>query len=244
MLRTLNHLVGHRISAKDGDIGHADDFLFDDQEWTIRYLVVDTGNWLPGRKVLLTPDSFSTPEWGAKTISTNLTKQQIESSPPLTESEPVSRELKNRIAEETPWTPYLSMSMAGGAVQLAVPKEEARTAEDATANTLRSVSEVMGYEVSASDGEVGVVVDFIGEETDWKVRYFVVDTGSWLPGRKVLLSPSWISEIQWADRKVTTDLNQEVIEASPTFDPYAPVNREYELRLFDFYGRPAYWSDS
>lgn len=243
MLRTLNHLIGYKMSAQDGEIGHAADFLFDEEQCTIRYLVVDTGNWLPGRKVLLAPESISTPDWDSKTIAAKLTKAQIESSPPLSDHEPISRDLESRIAQHFQWTPYFSMSMVGGAIPQAVPTETARLAEEATTNTLRSATEVMGYQISASDGEVGHVADFIGEDTDWTVRYFVVDTGNWLPGRKVLLSPSWIAAIQWADRKVTTDLNQEIIEASPTFDPHAPVNREYESSLFDYYGRPAYWLD-
>ena len=57
MLRRMRDLKGLAIGARDGDIGAANDFIFDDKAWTIRYLIADTSRWLPGRKVLISPSS-------------------------------------------------------------------------------------------------------------------------------------------------------------------------------------------
>lgn len=46
MLKNIQSLQGHKLSANDGEIGHVADFLFDDQTWAIRYLVANTGSWL------------------------------------------------------------------------------------------------------------------------------------------------------------------------------------------------------
>jgi hypothetical protein len=101
---------------------------------------------------------------------------------------------------------------------------------------------VIGYHIQATDGEIGHVEDLIADDDSWVIRYMVVDTRNWLPGRSVLVSPAWIGEVSWASRKVYVDMSRENIRNSPEFDPAAPVNREYELRLYDYYGRPKYWT--
>lgn len=107
---------------------------------------------------------------------------------------------------------------------------------------LRSTREVIGYHIQANDGGIGHVDDFIAGGEDWVIRYMIVDTRNWLPGRKVLVAPTWVKRVDWAKRDVYVDLSRETIENSPEFDPSAPVNREYELRLYDYYGRPRYWT--
>jgi hypothetical protein len=100
---------------------------------------------------------------------------------------------------------------------------------------------VEGYHIEARDGSIGHVEDFIIDDDRWEIMYLVVDTKNWLPGRRVLVSRLWIDEVSWLGSKVTVDLTKEVIEKSPEFDPSAPVNREYEEVLYDYYGRPKYW---
>jgi hypothetical protein len=100
---------------------------------------------------------------------------------------------------------------------------------------------VIGYHVQAKDGMTGHVEDLIADDESWSIRYLVVDTHNWLPGRKVLVDPSWADQVEWAERKVYVDMTREMVNNSPEFDPSAPVNREYEVRLYDFYGRPEPW---
>ena len=106
---------------------------------------------------------------------------------------------------------------------------------------LRSVKEITGYNIQAIDGSIGHVDEFIADERDWTIRYIVVDTRNWLPGRKVLIAPWMINDLTWAGQNVHVELSCEQIENSPPYDPQAPVNREYEEVFYDYYGRPVYW---
>ena len=106
---------------------------------------------------------------------------------------------------------------------------------------LRSVREVSGYHLAATDGELGHVEDFILDDETWSIRYVVIDTRNWLPGRQVLISPSWVREVDWGLRKVSVDMTKQQVKDSPEYDPKMPINREYEARLYDFYGRTRYW---
>ncbi|MEA1949248.1 MAG: hypothetical protein U9N83_18340 [Thermodesulfobacteriota bacterium] len=106
---------------------------------------------------------------------------------------------------------------------------------------LRSVKKLYNYVLEAEDGEISRCKNFLFDDEHWTVRYMVADTGKWLPGRKVLVAPVWINSIDWAENRVNIDLTTEAVKNSPEYDPSAPVNREYEVQLYDFYGRPKYW---
>jgi sporulation protein YlmC with PRC-barrel domain len=243
MLRSINHLRGYSICAKDGDIGEVDDFLFDDQSWAIRYLVVDTGNWLIDRPVLVLPASLDVPDWETETLTVKLTRKQIEDSPPLAMDEPVSRQKEAELHRYYGLPGYWALQTpilypdAGKEKGTDMAADE----QDDSNPHLRSVTEVSGYNIRATDGEIGHVDDFIVEDESWIIRHIIVDTRNWLPGKKVLVSPTWIESVDWNIRRLSVDLKRETIEQSPEFDPSEPVNREYEIRLYDYYGRPRYW---
>jgi hypothetical protein len=86
------------------------------------------------------------------------------------------------------------------------------------------------------------VEDFIFYDATWTIRYMVVDTGNWLPGKKVLVPPRWIERVSWAESVVEVDLKRETIKNAPEWDPDTPITREYEERLYGYYGRPTYWA--
>lgn len=248
MLRSLNALKGYHIAATDGEVGKVHDFFFDDEFWIVRYLVVDTGHWLPGRKVLLTPGVLHRPEWRGLVVRVNLTREQVQDSPDIDTDKPVSRQQELELHRHYGWPyywPYPGI-MPGFVAPVPPPDaEEGRGSaegKDKRDPHLRSVREVTGYHVQASDGEIGHVEDFIADDESWTVRYLVVATRNWLPGRSVLVSPYWVaSAISWAERKVNIIMTRENIRNSPLFDPAGLVNREYETRLYDYYGRPGYW---
>ena len=102
---------------------------------------------------------------------------------------------------------------------------------------LRSTSEVKGYSIHATDGDIGEVEDFIVDDTTWSIRYLIVDTGNWLPGKKVLLSPGWIKEIKWETSAVYVDIPVNNIKNSPEYDPSQPLSETYENDLFHYYGK-------
>jgi hypothetical protein len=254
VLRSLKEISGYRILATDGDIGKVNDFFFDDEIWALRYVVVETGSWLlGGRKVLLVPSVVEQPEWDTQTLPVRLNKDQVKDSPEIDSDKPVSRQAEMELHEHYNWMPYWVVPPYGITTPFA-PKEmeredveeekqgEKRVLEGERSNPhLRSVNEVTGYHIQALDGEIGHVEDFIADESNWFIRYMVVDTRNWLPGRKVLIPPDWIERVSWKDAKVTFDLPKELIKNSPEYDPAAPVNRQYEDILYDYYGRPKYW---
>lgn len=128
----------------------------------------------------------------------------------------------------------------------AAPGEEAAEAqEDASIEDphLRSADEVIDYRIQALDGEIGHVDDFVADDIAWIIRYMVVDTGKWLSGQRVLLAPQWITEVEWAGARVHVGMDKESIENSPEYDPSRPINREYQVQLYDYYGRPVYWDE-
>jgi hypothetical protein len=243
MLRSLKDFRGYRIHATDGNIGKVHDFFFDDEFWILRYVVVDTGHWLPGRKVLLTPGVLADPDWRQRAFNVALTREQVRSSPDVDTDRPVSRQHEIHLHEHYGWPFYWAPSGDLVGPIMPAPAVEQSPPTQPGDPHLRSVREIIGYDVEADDGEIGCVDDFIAGCENWTVRYLVVAIRKWLPGRKVLISPQWlVGPISWAGRTVKIILSRESIRNSPNYDATAPVNREYEGQLHDFYGRPRYWS--
>jgi hypothetical protein len=251
MIRSMKDLTKYSFQAKDGDAGRVHDFYFDDVTWTVRYLVVDTGRWLPGRLILLSPLAIGDIDWKTRHVHLDVTKKDIEKSPDVAQDQPVSRQAEIALHEHYGWPPYWAAAPAAMGAPTVMPaappspKEEAREKGSATATAddphLRSVLEVTGYDIQATDGSLGMVSDFVCEDGSWIIRYLVIDTRKWLPGRKVLVSPEWTERIDWDKNDVVVDMSREEIQHSPPFDPDAPINRQYEERLYDFFGRPKYW---
>jgi hypothetical protein len=230
MLRSISTLYDYAIRARDGDIGHVHDFLFDDNLWLIRYLVADTGNWLPGRQVLLSPLSPGRPDWRRQIFPVELSQEQVENSPPISADQPVSRQIEADLYAYYGWRPYW---LGGARAMLNTLQYQAQQgaskAEEGDPN-LRSTREVRGYHIQATDGEVGHIDDFIANDESWTIHYLVVDTRNWLQGKRVLIAPAWVTKVDWVEKLVYLDLRRKTIEKSPEFDPEVPVNREYEMR--------------
>ncbi len=249
MLRSVREITGFKIRGTDDQIGHLHDLLFDDKSWTVRYLVVDTGKWLPGRKIVLSPVSVKAPEWEDAVIPVMLSVKQIEDSPGISEHEPVSRQNELELIKYYNWPLYWDLSSVNVpemnflAAQEVARQEMEEKKESGDENPhLRSSGEVRGYHIQAPDGDIGHVEDFLVEDESWMLRYIVVDTRDWLPGgKKVVISPAWIQEIDWALSQVKVDLPKEKIRNSPEYDASAPVKRGYEEKLHEHYGRPKYW---
>jgi hypothetical protein len=237
----MKELYGYNIRAIDGEIGMVHDFYFDDRFWKIRYMVVDTSKWLSGRKVLISPVALGEPNWKEKMFPVSLNKEQIKNSPETDEDKPISRQHESELHEYYSWPFYWDYEAIANVGRMVSSQAEKKTATEEKDPHLRSTREVDGYNIQTTDGEFGHVEDFVVEDDNWIIRYMVVDTRKWLPGKKVLISPSWVEKISWSDAEVYVDLSQEKIKDSPEFNPRQPVNRDYEERLYDFYGRPKYW---
>ena len=253
MLRAVSEMKGLNIAATDGDIGSVKDFYFDDLTWTMRYLVVDTGSWLPGRQVLISPMSIRRST--ADQVFLGLTKDEVENSPPVDTDKPVDRQQETTLSQYYRYPYYWEGPYRWGTVAYpgapftpapAVPPDtvaqelEARERESADPH-LRSARDVAGYYIEAVDGDMGHVEDFLIDDQAWAIRYMIVDTRNWLPGKKVVVSPEWIRQVSWTDSRVYVDLPCEQIKAAPEYDPIGPFEREYETRLLEHHGRRKYW---
>lgn len=245
MLIATSKVLGTALEGVDGNLGTIKDLYFNDLLWTVRYFVVDTGTWLPGRKVLLSPTEVQSVDWPARMVQVPQTKDEIKDSPSIDTDKPVSREHEFELARYFNWPVYWEPDVVSSPTPVGVDVVPTKKAEQrATAGErwlLRSANEVTGYYIKAKDGDIGHVEDLILDDGVWAIRYMVIDTRNWLPGKKVLVPPDWAQSIRWSEKSIHVDLTREAIKNSPEFNPVAPVNRQYEEHLYDYYGREKYW---
>lgn len=230
MLRIIHKLYGNTIQAKDGKIGKVFDFFFDDKSWTIRYLVVDTQQWLPGGKVLISPVALGKLQWDDKILPVDLSTEKIKSSPPINTDQPVSHQMEEQLTKHFSWPAYWATVDATDKTAAAAIIEAQKVGEEKARELpgmemsgdphLRSTQEVTKYKIQALDEEVGHVEDFVIDDNDWKIRYLVVDNRNWLPGgKKVIIETEQIKNVDWAKARVYVKLTSEQVEESPEFTP-------------------------
>jgi hypothetical protein len=191
---------------------------------------------------MISPKSLKQPDWEKHIFPVKLSQAEVKESPNVDTTQPISRQQESEVLSYYHWPIYWTsdgLLMARDAHRIATLEESREEQSEGNDNDthLRSVNEVTGYHIRARDGEVGHVEDFIIDDQRWEINYLVVDTRDWLPGRKVLVSPSWIAEVSWPGRQVHVDLSQETIKNSPEYDPATPINEGYAERLHNFYGR-------
>jgi uncharacterized protein YrrD len=241
MLRSTDQLKGLHLSATDGEIGRVEDAYFDDHSWTVRYLVVDTGGWLTGRKVLISPDSVQSVSWDTRWVSLNLDRDQVRNSPDIDTDKPVSRLQEALYADYYGYQYYWSRPYLGGFQPRPMPPEMAEQIRKARMQdidnadpNLRSVNEVTGYHIEATGGRIGHVENFLFNETDWQMEYLVVDTRDWLPGKHVLVELDFVQSVHWAERAVVVDLSKETIRSRPKYEDFKALS-ELDEQALDAY---------
>ncbi len=221
MLHKIKTLKGYKLDSLDGEIGKVKEFYFDDTYWTIRYLVADSGNWLSDRQVLISPHALLAVNKEEQNIIINLTKKQIDDSPPLESDKPVSRQYEKAYHMYYGWPMYwVGPNMWGRYPYIERDREkwiESTPAEEKWDPHLRSSNAVSGYHVQACDGEIGNVEDFIVDDEAWAIRYLIINTRNWWPGKEVLVSPKLIERVSWSELKVFVNLTREAIRQSPEY---------------------------
>jgi uncharacterized protein YrrD len=248
MLSKVKTLKGDSLETRDGEtIGKVKEFYFDDRHWTIRYLVADTGNWLSGRQVLISPYALAAVIAEEQHIAVNLTKKQIEDSPSLNSDKPVSRQFESAYYGYYGWPMYWGGLYSWGAYPYierdAGKWSDSSKGEKKWDHHLRSTYSVSGYHIQANDGEIGHVDDFIIDDETWAIRYLVVETRNWWPGKRVLVSPQWIERVSWGQKKVFVNLSRETVKQSPEYTEESALTRDYESGLHRHYNRQGYWVD-
>lgn len=226
-MKTLaTKLIGRNATGVDGEIGTVQDLYFDDERWVIRYLVVATGEWLSQRPVLVSPLSISEIGEEDSALSVNLTQAILATSPDVSSRQPVSRRFEIEYSKHFEYPIYWAGGgLWGGAMNpvvfaknsLTEEEEREALAEKSDQSHLRSVIEVSGYHIEASNGSVGHIEDFLIDSESWKLVDIVVDTRNWFPGKKVLVDPAKITEILWSESIVHVDMDKEGIRESPEF---------------------------
>jgi uncharacterized protein YrrD len=265
MLRSVKNLEGYAIHATDGIIGHVEDFYFDDTAWVIRYLVVDTGEWLSGRRVLISPMSIGKPNWPERSLNVALTKKQVMNSPDIDTKKPVSRQQEiNQLAHygypfywggpgAWGWGAYPDLMMAGAGPDATNAEYQSAQAREVRAMVeeqknrhedphQRSCREVLNYHIDAIDGDIGHVQGFLFDDQSWSIRYLVVDTNNWWLDHEVLVAPQWIGDVSWLDATVSVNLTRQAVKEAPPYDSTTQLDREQESDIYLHYGRTGYWA--
>ena len=263
MLHELKKMESFTIGATDGTIGSVKDFYFDDESWVIRYLVVETGDWLKSRKVLITPFALLQPDWERNTLPAIISLAKVKNSPDIDTDKPVSRQHEMQYLGYYGYPYYwdgLGMLPGTMAPDMYLPTE-ANTAKERAAMKkasvayhkkekaahrdddphLRSCEAVTGYHIHAIDGEIGHVHGYLIDDRSWAIRYVIVNTSNWWVGHKVLISPEWFQDIDWAEERVSVDLHRQSVEHAPDYDETMEFSRMHEKALYAHYKRIGYW---
>jgi sporulation protein YlmC with PRC-barrel domain len=244
MKRSLKDLTGFSIETSDGKKGKIKDFLFDEDNWKVRYLDGDFGSLFKYKRVLLPVNVMKEPDWDNKFIPLDITTQIIDKSPSPEDKPTVSREYEKELMSYYGYSAYWSTGQIApvnpGMYYPARPLEvPSKKPDEKTLDTsLRSFNEVSGYHILATDGHLGHVEDVIVDDTDWQMVYLIIDTSNWLPwSKKVILLISWLKEISYVTKEVSVDADTELIKDAPEIDTGKPIEEAFEKALLDYYQR-------
>jgi hypothetical protein len=214
MLWSLDSLLGYAIHEQDGDLGKVHDFYFDDDTWTIRYLVVETGRWFHRKRVLIAASIVTQSGWEKRKFSVPLTKEQVRRSPLIDTDAPVSRQHEIEMQNHYGWPAYWTMEP----YVLVPPPEAVSPTTDRTSlgdPHLRSFRELTTYRAWTSDGFAGFVEDLYVDDADWSISGLRVALGEWWPHKMVGLERHHVSEISWREKLVRFSLSRKQMEEAP-----------------------------
>lgn len=237
---------GFSVEATDGKIGTVSDFLFDDSTWALRWLVIDTGTWLTDRKLLLHPTVIDKADMRVKALLVKLTRSQVEQSPSIASDEPVSMQMEYNLygyyGLDPSWGGYHyggnAMEQPAAVTNMPVPVSDTANGRRGPDPHLRSLLEVTGYNIHATDGDIGHIETFLIDDAGWDIKYLQVDTRNWWFGQHVLLSPASVTAIRWDEHRVDINLTCYKIKNSPPWDATALIDRAYETLLQAYYSWP------
>jgi hypothetical protein len=245
MLRNVKDLRGYAVRAIDGLIGRVDDFYFDDEDWGVRYLVVETGTWLSGRKVLISPVGLGHAYRKARQLPVALTRAQVARSPDIDTRKPVSRQQEAEYFKYYGYPYYWGGAglwgmgaYPGGLTTEGRIEEELKAQQALATHTpddchLRSSNAIIGHHIEATDGEIGHVGDLLVDDYTWAIRYLLVGTGHWWSRHRVLVPPERIKGVSWSASKVSVDMTRQAIKDAPPYDSAAQREGQRERRTHE-----------
>lgn len=239
MLIASSALRGYAIQASDGAIATVGDLLFDDVNWTVRWIVAEAGSWLSERKLLLSTQTMRSVDHDRKVFLAALSKAQFEASPPVFEHEAVSRQMESRLCtyygSDRLWgngvtgvgvlAPPLSMGSRFGADDS--PPRDACSVIEGDPH-LRSLSQLKAFHIRATDGVIGHLEASLVDDVGWHVSFIVVDTRDWWPGKRVAIPNTAVRVIDYGAREVILSLNRDRVRSSQTWDPGVSLQADHE----------------
>lgn len=194
MLRSVRELCGYRVHTVDGKCGRLRAFLFDDKDWAVRHLVIRTGKWLSGRRVLISPTGIERCDGLDRELHLGLTQEQVANCPDIEADPPVSEQWRVFCLEH--YCPFYGQP---GALWLTPGNET----DFPNGNShLRSTRALMGYHIQCRDGEAGSVGDFFVDDSQWILPYVLIQSGSWWMTLSVLLSADLVERVSWFTHSV------------------------------------------
>ncbi|PSL50806.1 PRC-barrel domain protein [Salsuginibacillus halophilus] len=252
MLFEAKKLRNFGVITSDGELGKIDDVYMDEDQWVIRYLVVNRKPLLPGGKVLVSPIAVERMDINGQTIHLNVTKEELEEAPGKEEAEPITRKKELELHHHFGYGYYWPAQGMWGSFpyphQLRVEAphhqrpQELPNEEEIKVRSLKEMTgDWSGYDVEGSDGDIGTIDDVIVEDDTWNIRYISVDTGRLFSTGHAVLSSSWILHTEDEEKKVRVKMARHEVQAAPEYVPGQPLDREFEERLFDHYDQEKYW---
>lgn len=263
MLITTSKIERSKVIARDGALGSVDTFLFDDEQWVVRYLVVRHGPPLLRKYVLISVASVKSPAGADDSgIAVDLTRKEVKHAPSADVARPVSRRKEEQFHRYYRIPVYWGGSGLWGASM--TPREAGTVTYEPESQTepigaredeyhLRSTREVEGYRVETADAHsgdeesddsiVGAVGGFLIEDTTWAVRYLRIDAHESLGGGFLYVSPHWVGEFSWIEHKMTLDMQASRLREIPTFGVKETLGRGEEEQLHAFFEKPGYWKE-
>jgi hypothetical protein len=228
VLHLAHKIRGATVHAVDGDIGTLEDFYFEEDQWAVRYLLVDTSSWMNGKKVLVSPMSVAG-EWDVTTIPVRLSRDQVQNSPTFDPGDTLSREAEAKVLGYYGYPYYWGNGGVWGTFDnpgalLTAPPHDISVDQtqphgvDPESQHLRSVNKSTGYHLHAIDGDIGHVDDFLIGEESWRIRYLLVDTSNWIGGRSVLVSSDALDGVDREHEKLRVAVTRDVIKQGPAFE--------------------------
>jgi sporulation protein YlmC with PRC-barrel domain len=233
MLRSIRQLYGKTLGTAEGEIGHVKDFYFNDQHWVVRYVIADTGSWLSGRLVLISPHAFGNFHQEGDCLLVNLSRKQIENGPAIDSDKPVSRQYEEDYYRYYGWPVYWDGSgmwgMGGAPSNYLMPNQQevCGNGHDRDDPHLQSTQAINGYHIQTNEGAIGHVTDFIMDDKSWEIRHLVVETGHWFSGKEIAVSPKQIDRISYEESKVFVKITKEAILETPEYH-VSPLDAAYQ----------------
>jgi hypothetical protein len=220
-----------RLVAHDGVVGKVDDLLIEDGSWTVRYLAVRIGQSHPKHQMLISTAAINELDIESDMISTILTSEQIVNGPSLDDHQPISRQYEERLVEHFGWPNYWlgrTVHVSPQALAWAAGADVTSDVNEDQSANLRSVAEICGYRIVASDGQAGRMNDLMVNSRTWMIDYATAMPNAWLTTEDSVFSTHHIDRIEWKNRTVFVDFRQQVSPGDRSTDHFRSAFSDHQ----------------